>query len=154
MRCSIDRNEIYRKIAKQHEIRLTDPYQDARLMQFVFDLSGTTNLQHGYDKAVFRDALSDVLPAVILPRRKTDTVEGEEAKGLQREADYFSSLLDIGSLKRARIVREQYSIPDTATAIQEFIEGDVGLWRMIAAHAWMTDRQPSIVTKRRVDLLR
>ncbi|WP_185715596.1 asparagine synthase-related protein [Halocatena pleomorpha] len=148
------RNDIYCKIAKQHGIRLTDPYQDARLMQFVFDLPGTTNLQHGYDKAVFRDGLSDVLPAAILSRQKDDTVEGEEAKGLQREADYLTPLLDISPLKDIGIVREQWSVPDTAIAIQKFKDGDVGIWRVIAAHAWVENQLSGRAKTRRKHLLR
>ncbi len=53
-------------------------------MQFVFDLPSTTNLQHDYDKAVFREGLSDLLPTAILSRRKADTVEGKEAKGCSK----------------------------------------------------------------------
>lgn len=137
------RNDIYCKRAKHHGIRLVDPYQDARLMQFVFDLPGTRNLQHGYDKAIFREALSDVLPAVIRTRRKTDEIENEEAKGLQREADYLTALLEMPHLKQAGIVRDQYPMPDAAAAIDTFTTEQVGIWRLVSATAWM-DMQPLV----------
>lgn len=134
-------NDIYRKIAKHHGIRLSDPYQDIRIVEFVFNLPGTRNLQQGYDKAVFRRGLSDVLPDVILSRRKTDTIEGEEAKGLQQEAEYLSPLLDPTPLKQAGIVRDQYSRSDPTATIQAFKDGDGSVWRVLSANAWLTNQR-------------
>lgn len=135
------RTDIYYKIAKQYGIRVIDPYQDARLIQFVFDLPGTRNLQQGYNKAVFRAALSDLLPTVILERRKTDRVEGEELKGLEREMDYLARLLETPSLTQAGIVRDQATLPAPTAIIDAFKADHAVTWRIVSAHAWLDNRR-------------
>ncbi|WP_330632525.1 asparagine synthase-related protein [Halocatena halophila] len=138
------RYDIFRKIAKYHGVNVIDPYQDLRLVEFVFDLPLTANLQRGYNKAIFRRALSDVLPKQILTRRKTDRVEEEVADGLRQEIEYLGSLLSESYLTDYGIVSDRRSIPDLHQAIDAFgsLEtADVDLWQHISAQAWLEQRQ-------------
>lgn len=132
------RNDILHKLAKYHGLCLVDPYQDARLIDFLFDVPPTYHLQDGYDKVIFRNALSDILPSVILSRLKADAIEEEEAEGLRREASYLTALLDHSHIHLTDIVRATYSYPETDALIQDFENGELHIWRLLSTHAWKT----------------
>lgn len=134
------RFDILRKLAKYRGLRVVDPYQDARLVEFVFNLPPTYNLHDSYDKALFRLALHDILPHRILSRRKTDRVEEEVAEGLRRERTYITSLLRQRHLTRRGIVQEQSAVPDTSLAIERLGNIDTPnthLWEYLSAQAWL-----------------
>jgi asparagine synthase (glutamine-hydrolysing) len=135
--------DIFRKVAKCRGIRVVDPYQDVRLVDFMFNLPPTYNVQQGYDKAIFRTALDDILPGEILMRRKTERVDEQIAAGLRRETDYLTGLLAQPHLKHAEIICDQYSMPEISTAIDAFgtVETtDIDLWPHLSAQAWLTHR--------------
>lgn len=108
-----------------------------------FNRHPNSALQGGYNKAIFRRALADVLPTQLLTRRKTDRVEGEVADGLRQEMGYLRSLLSQSHLHRHGIVHDRTPIPDLAAAIDAFgsLEtADVDLWQHISAEAWLEHR--------------
>jgi asparagine synthetase B (glutamine-hydrolysing) len=134
------RADIYRKLAKYRGVKIVDPYQDVRLVEFVFNLPPTYNLHEGYDKAIFRTALHDILPQQILSRQKTDRVEEAIAEGLRRERAYLTALLTQRQLKHLGVVRNQYSVPETTVAIQRFgniTTASTYLWEYLSAQAWL-----------------
>lgn len=137
------RTDILHKLAKSHGLRLVDPYQDSRLIDFLYNMPYTYNLEDGYDKVMFRRALSDILPDVILSRLKADRIEEEEAEGLRREAAYITSLLDHDHLQSTGVVRPAYSFPATDTLIEDFESGQLAIWRLLSAQAWL-DTHPAI----------
>lgn len=140
------RFDVFRKLAKSHGIRVVDPYQDSRLVEFVLNLPPTSNLCGGNDKALFRRALQDTLPSYILSRRKTDRVEEEAAEGLRRERSYVASLLEHGYLKELGVIQEQYD-PEIAGMIDRFGDIDTGnthLWEYLSAQAWLDARATTL----------
>lgn len=133
------RFDIFRKRAKAHGIRAIDPYQDSRLVEFVFNLPPTYSLKGGKRKAIFRIALQEILPEYILSRQKTDRVEEEAAEGLRREQPYVASLLGHQYLKAYGIIQDQF-YPDSESLIDHFGDTDTGpthLWEYLSAQTWM-----------------
>lgn len=131
------RNDLLHKLAKYHGLRLVDPYQDARLFDFLLTVPPTYHLQDGSDKVIFRNALSDILPTVILSQQEADAIEQEEAEGLRRETSYITSLLDDTHLRTAGVVRPTYSVPETDALIHDLENGKLHSWRLLSAHAWL-----------------
>lgn len=144
------RSDFFRKLAKYRGLKVVDPYQDARLVEFVFNLPPTYNLHEGDEKAIFRTALHDILPQYMLSRHKTDRVEEAIANGLRRERTYLTSLVTQRHLTHRDVVRQQSAVPDITTAIERFgniTTAKTYLWEYLSAQAWLEDQETSSLSE-------
>jgi asparagine synthase (glutamine-hydrolysing) len=129
------RNEDRNSMASSIESRL--PFMDFRLVTRALTLPDAAKIHDGWTKKILRDALRDVVPAVVLERRDKMGFPTPHAAWLRDElAPYVAEALMPESLVR----RGLYDVDAVSRLHARWRSGDDGaasaLWRITSVDLW------------------
>ena len=127
-----------RKLALRSGIEILYPYRDARIVEFAFSLPTGCRVSGGEGKRLFKEAIGDMVPDLILDQSESagfdflvdKSLKNKEAKKVEKLFDGSElDKLDIISEHELNKIKQSYYTGDTPYANQ--------LWRFICAEMWL-----------------
>ena len=127
-----ERAEIWAQTGARHGLAFTFPLLDRRVVEFSLSLPSDMYLNDGYRRRPFREAMKDVLPALVrlrhqkylpFPSRMLDIAEGKdgflESVAAYEKNESVRALIDLEHLRR-----QIHSFPSTEVVRDELRGND------------------------------
>lgn len=125
------------RISMAHSLEARLPFLDQELVEHILSLPTEAIIDDGWNRAVLRKALSDVLPDKVRRRRKKIGFTTPEFRWFRRQRAALQSLMRSPSFSR----RPWWNGPAVAEAFRQACVGEreesMFFWRAINAEVWM-----------------
>ncbi len=113
------------------------PFLDTNLLSLIFSLSDEAIIKNGWNKEILREAVVDLLPAVIAERRNKIGFTTPEYEWFIRMKNKIYSVF----LSESFVKRPYFNQPEVVRAFQKFIEGKnddtMVFWRLLNLEIWL-----------------
>jgi asparagine synthase (glutamine-hydrolysing) len=128
---------VQRRVALRAGVDLRCPYLDSRLLAFMVSLPPGELTRSGQDKALFREALTGILPEVVRTHSATVTFDPLVDVGiLDERREFVEGLFADSKLAELGIVDESAFATHVASLLEEGV-GRRRIWDLISMELWL-----------------